>query len=87
MILQAFHCFGLQCPALLETTEAQPLAFVVVAVGSGQKAAGSEGCALLIVSPLQEVIFGELFISGVVVDDGGSALVADVVIIGDSVVL
>ena len=85
--MQGFQCLSLQFPALLETTEAQPLAFVVVAVGSGQKAAGSEGCALLIVSPFQEVIFGELFISGVVVDDGNSALVADVVIIVDDVVL
>ena len=76
-----------QFSALLETTEGEPLAFRVEAVGYGQKAAGGEGCALLIVTALQQIIPGEFLVSAVVVDDGDSALAADVVIIADGVVL
>ena len=51
--IQLFERLRGQFPALLETTEGDPLAFLVKAVGYGQKAAGSERCALLIVAPLQ----------------------------------
>ena len=85
--IQFFERLRGQFPALLETTEGEPLAFLVKAVGDGQKAAGGERCALLIVAPLQQIIPGEFFISAVAVDDGDRALAADVVIIADDVVL
>ena len=84
--IQFFERLRGQFSALLETTEGEPLALRVEAVGYGQKAAGGEGCALLIVTPLQQIIPGEFLISWIVVDDGDSAMAADVVIIVNGVV-
>lgn len=61
--------------------------FLIKAVGPGQKSTGSERGAVLVVSSLQQIILGELFVSGVVVDDGDGALTADVVVVADDVIL
>ena len=61
--------------------------FLIKAIGPGQKSTGGERGALLVVSSLQQIIFLELFVSGVVVDDGDGALGADVVVVAGDVIL
>ena len=61
--------------------------FLIETVGPGQKSTGSERDAVLVVSSLQQIIFGELFVSGVIVDDGYGALSANVVVVADDVIL
>ena len=61
--------------------------FLIEAVGPGQETTGSERGAVLVVSSLQQIIFSELFVSWVVVDDGDGALIADVVVVAGDVIL
>ncbi|KAF0117560.1 MAG: hypothetical protein FD151_2335 [bacterium] len=61
--------------------------FLIKAVGPGQKSTGSERGAVLVVSSLQQIIFSELLVSGVIVDNGDGALIADVVVVAGDVIL
>ena len=61
--------------------------FLIKAVGPGQETTGSERSAVLVVSSLQQIILGELFVSGVVVDDGDGTPGADVVVVAGDVIL
>ena len=61
--------------------------FLVEAVGFGQEAVGGKRGAILIVTSCQEIIFREFFVSGVIVDDGDSAMVANIFVVADDVIL
>ena len=56
-----------------EATKGKPLPIGIKPVGPGQQPAGSERPALLIIPPVQKCLFGEFFVSGIVIDDGPPA--------------
>ena len=73
--------------ALLKTTEGESLAVFIKAIGSGKKAAGRKGPAVLIVASLLESLFRKIFISGIIVDNGDRAGAPNILIVGGNIVL
>jgi len=73
--------------ALPETAEGEPLAFFIEAVGPHEKAAGCERGSQGVIAALDEIIFGQLFVAAIVVDDGDGAMFTAVVVIGGLVEL
>ena len=55
--------------------------FFIKAIWTGEQAAGSKGPALLIISSVNEGLFGQIFSSGVVIDNGYGAFATDIIIV------
>jgi len=84
--LDAFEGRASEAGALFEAGEGQALSFLVETVGPAQQAAGGKRPALLIIAPLQQGLFGQVFIPAVVVNDRDGAPGADVLVVGGDVI-
>jgi len=54
---------------LLEAAKSQPLMLLIESVGPAKQATGGKWPTILVVAAFDKVLFGQFFVSGVVVDD------------------
>ena len=73
MMLQIFQSLVSEFKALFKAAEGQALMFFIKSVGSAKESTRCKGPAVLVIAALKECLFGEVFISGVVIDNGDGA--------------
>ena len=70
MILQIFQSLVSEFKALFEAAESQALMFFIKSIGTTEQSTRCKGPAVVVIAAMKEGVFGEVFVSGVVIDNG-----------------
>ena len=73
MILQIFQSLVSEFKALFEAAEGQALMFLIKSIGTTKQSTRCKGPAVLVIAALKERLFGDVFVSGVIIDNGYGA--------------